>query len=349
MSFHLEQEQAQLILDRHLSDESVAVVAVTNMTKNILFGASGVQTYLVSVAGDNKPDYVLKVYTNDKSTRRPTTYAANSIKEEYDLLVHLRTRWISSSSASKFELPTPIATTKTTDSFSYSLFSRPRGTPATFSAMNKDEKIKFDYCIGNFLRLLHQIDGEFFGRPGTPEDERQYTWQDAFVLALEEALDSVQDTVGPDFPGETIRRQLSCAIGSFLFDDVEWPSLVTITADEGSFLLSEDNNVVCTLANGLPRAVWGDPLMERLFVEPRWPLVMGYKEREGSTPEYFANGSPDKSSISESGLTILPRQNTKMLWYQLYAALIPIAEGGVLASMGDVELCMKKLETAVYY
>ena len=97
-----------------------------------------------------------------------------------------------------------------------------------------------------------------------------------------------------------------------MFDDCEVPSLVSFTADEHSVFVDfdlekgvpEDEEVRVTSIVGVGHALWGDPLLETLFLEPSAAFVEGY-------------GDP---------LVIFARQKTKRLWYTLFLALVVLVQ-----------------------
>ena len=74
-------------------------------------------------------------------------------------------------------------------------------------------------------------------------------------------------------PFEEIRRYLSRAIGFFLFDDVEVPSLIDFTLSNDDVFISlpsastADEPHVISLP--IPtHALWADPMLETLFMPP---------------------------------------------------------------------------------
>jgi hypothetical protein len=290
----------------------------------------------------------------------PPAYKANTLSQEYELLSHLHSR--ASTNPLPIPIPSPIVPVTKFDSgtFSYFLLSRPSGVPFRRDTLPIHEHSSTDFHIGSFLRDLHTIDGEYFGRPGTPTNEQLYVWQEAFTLALEEVIDKAQELSGvlDSLPFEAIRSLLSRAIGSFVFDDVEWPSLVTIAADESDFLLSPTGELVCALATGLSHATWGDPLLEQLFMRPRHQLIAGYKN-EPYTP-HDAETEEDSQNPSSWGLTTFARQQNKMVWYQLYVALVAIVEemesksqetesNNITRSVEAVKSCVIKIQKSSLY
>jgi hypothetical protein len=183
--------------------------------------------------------------------------------------------------------------------------------------MDRDRLQVAEAKIGGFLHALHALDNDWFGRQGTPDSERLYTWQEAFILALEELLDAASSRINSQLSLEDLRLALSRAIGAYIFEDVEWPSFVCFSRPR-DFLIGDDGELVCALATGVPRAVWGDPLMEPMFARPSRSMVAAYKgETEG-------DGMPTNEDF---GLTTFSRQRTKKLWYGLYAMLLDMVDG----------------------
>lgn len=211
--------------------------------------------------------------------------------------------------------------------------------------------------LGTYLRALHGLTNECFGSPikppsskssslpflslpsnfgqGDMEDVSQYSWQDTFVPLLDDLL--VELCEKPTFQDlctelginvEELRQYLSRAIGSFLFDDVEMPSLVLVSGCDADVYvsLSTSRNEAEGETNGnqaeqevrivyllptLLHALWGDPLMEAWFMPPGPSQAI----REG----YFGE---DKDGT----LILFPRQKTKRLWYTVYLALLVLVE-----------------------
>jgi hypothetical protein len=217
--------------------------------------------------------------------------------------------------------------------------------------------------LGTYLRALHEITNDWFGVPmekseppavpsfttlfaanqtgedgeGDGEDMTPYSWQDTFVLRLEELLEQVcgdearktapSDHVNVDV--NELRRSLCRAIGSFLFDDVEMPRLIWVTGNEEDVIVSltpgegrkqggegtaSEGDTEADIAYILPtfgRALWGDPLMEAWFLPPGPTTAIN---------EGYFGGDED------GALIVLPRHKTKRTWYTVYLALMVLAE-----------------------
>jgi len=89
-----------------------------------------------------------------------------------------------------------------------------------------------------------------------------------------------------------------------LFDDVEFPSLVWFTGDESSVMVNGGGERDFALCFGFSYAVWGDPLLETIFVSPSAALLEGYQ------------GTP----------IVFHRQRTKRTWYTLFYGLLVMVE-----------------------
>jgi hypothetical protein len=122
---------------------------------------------------------------------------------------------------------------------------------------------------------------------------------------------------------EDVRRYLSRAIAFFLFDDVDTPALVWFTGTEDDVYISVSSSdepngaaqptpTICTFLPSFRNAIWGDPLLETLFMPPgpSSALLEGYVN---------GGGGP---------LIVFPRQKTKRIWYTLFLALIVLTDYG---------------------
>jgi hypothetical protein len=240
------------------------------------------------------------------------------------------------------------------------LLSHPRGTICTPSSVHIDhlpvQKARLDLLLGTFFRSFHAVDQEYYGRHDTPEPERILEWEEQFLLLLDEALEDASRIVAtssygtspPEFaiPAENIRSLLARAIGSYLFDGIEWPHLIADPIDEPLLVISEPSShsqegadILCMFPNGLPRALWADPAFESALREP-------------SPSEHFVIGYTDAHPESWKPL---PRDHTKALWYQLYAALVQVigVEGETKEVLTDrlkeVHACVGFLKDAPCY
>lgn len=199
-------------------------------------------------------------------------------------------------------------------------------------ALTPRQNAILDLKLGTFLRSLHSLQDDWFGLPGTqPDEDVCYSWQDTFMLLLDGLLCELESIgeIGRMLV-EDIRRYLSRAIGSFLFEDAEVPTLVWLTgsADDVYVQVTEpcepNEEAQVDIAYVLPtfdRAMWGDPMLEAFFMPPgpSKALEEGYLEGEGGT------------------LIIFPRQRTKRIWYTLFLALVVLAEAGRDKGNGEMD------------
>jgi hypothetical protein len=214
--------------------------------------------------------------------------------------------------------------------FHYILSSSPPPGSITLSEARTSNRItpeanaKIDLQIGLYLRQLHAIQNDWFGIPlleGKEPREPSYSWQESFTLFLETVLTKLEsrpaNELGLDISFERIRRFLSRAIGSFLFDDAEVPSLTGFTLSYDDVLISLPSNPQPgggpgTIFFPLPtHAIWADPMLETLFMPPgpSQALLEGYTDGEGP-------------------LIVFPRQRTKRIWYTIFLACVVLVEGG---------------------
>ena len=240
------------------------------------------------------------------------------------------TKSILSQISQRSDVPVPTVivsdTTKTLVDFDYLLLPHP--SPAALPA--RTLTTAEERTLGKHLRKIHTIDNDWFGVPGEPSDV--ISWEEAFTLLLEALLDKTEaDELWDTVKIEHIRGALSRAIGFFLFDDVEVPSLVWLTGYESSVMEVEENGESKLMFLGFSHAVWGDPRMERVFMEEAKDIQEGYDE----------------------SLFLLPRQRIKGVWYALFFALLVVVESEDLRRVEKartkVEECVNRLQLAEYY
>lgn len=185
--------------------------------------------------------------------------------------------------------------------------------------------------MGAHLKQLHDIDNDWFGAPGSPSDV--ISWQEAFTALLDTLLQRVEGDEIWAQGGlmEDLRKSLSRAIGFYLFDDVEVPSLVWFTGDESSVLVCGDGERDVASWFGFSFALWGDPLLETMFMSPSKAVLEGY----------------------QGSLIVFQRQTTKRTWYTLFFALLVMVESEnedkVKQARALVVKCVDILKTAPCY
>jgi hypothetical protein len=149
--------------------------------------------------------------------------------------------------------------------------------------------------------------------------------------------------LGLDIPFEEIRRYLSRAIGFFLFDDVDVPSLIGFTLSNEDVLISlpsvsaSDEPHIVSLP--MPtHALWADPMLETFFLPPGPSRAL--------LEAYTNGGGP---------LIIFPRQRTKRIWYTLFLAGVVLVKGSredtgkVKWATDLIRECVVKLKDAPCY
>jgi len=240
------------------------------------------------------------------------------------------TKSILSQITQRSDVPVPKVlvsdTTKTLVDFDYLLLPHPSPAALPTRTLTTTE----ERTLGRHLRKIHEIDNDWFGVPGEPSDV--ISWEEAFTLLLEALLDKTAvDDWGDTVKIEHIRGALSRAIGFFLFDDVEAPSLVWLTGDESSVMEVEENGESKLTFLGFSHAVWGDPRMERVFMDEVKDIQEGYEEH----------------------LFLLPRQRIKRVWYALFFALLVVVESEDARRVEKARLkvgeCVNRLQLVEYF
>ncbi|OSC98872.1 hypothetical protein PYCCODRAFT_1374292 [Trametes coccinea BRFM310] len=300
-------EDVQRILDQHRGGSTtIADFKPLHRTGFEIFTPT--KSYAVTV--DDGTSYILKA--TPPASAASVTYAPNTLATEHALLKLL---------SSQTGIPHPTIHTLDTSHnivpFSYLLLSHPRGV--TLSAARASGKLSprqaalLDLRTGAYLKQLHDVQNDWFGLP-SQEHDALYSWQEAFTPLLEGLLEDAQKA-GIDLPYEDVRRYLSRAIGFFLFDDCEVPSLVSFTGDEDAIFVDfdlekgapggEDEEIAVTSFASFSHALWGDPLLETMLLNPSDAFVEGY-------------GGP---------LIVFGRQKTKRLWYNIFLSLVVVLQG----------------------
>lgn len=239
------------------------------------------------------------------------------------------TKSILSQISQRSDVPVPKVlasdTTGTVVDFDYLLLPHPSPAALPTRTLAAAEERTF----GQHLRKIHAIDNDWFGVPGEPSDV--ISWEEAFTLLLEALFDKTEaDELWDTVKIEHIRGALSRAIGFFLFDDLDVPSLVWLTGDESSAMEVEENGESRLTFLGFSHAVWGDPRMEHVFMDEIKDVQEGY----------------------DQNLFLLPRQRIKGVWYSLFFALLMIAESEdvrrVERARLKVEECANQLQLVEY-
>lgn len=310
----------------------------------------------------NGSSYALKasVPRPEISSSSPPPHLHTSLETYHSLLAKL---------ASNTSLPHPVShkldATLALVPFVYLILSSPSGLPLSMlrseGRLSERQDMVIDLQIGRWMKEVHEnVQNDWFGAPksntgvasappsffsipGFSLDEECYSWQEAFTSHLESVLHALDATgTVSDVPFADLRRYLGRAIGSFLFDDCEVPSLVSFTADTDSIFieLPDAPDADPSITSMLPpmHAIWGDPLLETLFIDPSQALLEGY----GGSPIVFA------------------RQRTKRLWYTAFLAgtvLLQSADGSsgvgrddkVAWAHSQLRQCAEKLKDAPCY
>ncbi|KAH9896488.1 hypothetical protein C8Q73DRAFT_412075 [Cubamyces lactineus] len=268
------------------------------------------KAYAVRVDDGTSYTYILKATL--PTSAASVTYAPNTLATEHALLKLL---------SSQTDIPhLPVHALDTSNSivpYPYLLLGHPRGVP--LSAARASGKLSprqaalLDLRTGSYLKQLHErVQNDWFGLP-SQEQDALYSWQEAFTLLLEGVLEEAHEA-GIALPYEDMRRTLSRAIGFFLFDDCEVPSLISFTGDEESTYVDfdletgapggEDAEVAVTSFASVSHALWGDPLLETMLLNPSQAFVEGY-------------GGP---------VIVFARQKTKRLWYTVFLSLVVLLQ-----------------------
>ncbi|PPQ80511.1 hypothetical protein CVT25_001541 [Psilocybe cyanescens] len=317
-------EQGEKIVRKHLASHGNSTVQLIKEIKNNGYSyTSGTRTYILDLVleGARVPSCLCFItISHPNPTESDSIYRPNTLPITHDIISRIRAHT---------DIPIPNPTLDTTldlvpfhfllspTSPMLSSDITPLSTARKCGLLSPEDIVLVDLQIGRFLGQLHSgVQNDWFGpmRLDVPSDP-SYSWQETFTLLLETLLSEFQSS-GVDFPYEEIRGHLSRAIGFFLFDDVEAPSLIWFTGSEDDIYIALPSRTAPTtrgIAAILPNvahAIWGDPLLESFFLPPAPSSAV----QEG----YLASGG--KETI------VVPRQKTKRIWYSLFLGLIILRE-----------------------
>ncbi|KAF8154590.1 hypothetical protein B0H34DRAFT_529976 [Crassisporium funariophilum] len=327
--------QAQSIIRKHLAGHSQSTIRSVTEIKNKGYSlTSGIKTYILDLASIENVDTTppcscfLTIASVPAAESQTYTYQPNSLAAVHKILTLIRTNT---------EIPIPDSILDTTlDLVPFHYLLSPASpiassdivsvsTARKSGMLSAEDSILIDLQIGRFLGQLHSgVQNDWYGLPQVNEPkEPSYSWQETFTVHVENLLGGLEAEEVP-LPYEDIRRYLSRAIGSFLFDDVEVPSLIWFTGSDEDIYVSLPSHpatkvrgIVAILPN-VAHALWGDPLLESFFLPPgpSEALLQGYTGSGGGQ------------------LFVFPRQKTKRMWYTLSLALLVLQEHRVAARMG---------------
>lgn len=312
---HLTPQVAGAILAAHLPNPPTELpsVSLVDLTDADPATAASFHTYLVHTAPHTTTYFVTLQFSEPLKGEAPLS-GPNNIQAQYKLLSTLHAHI--SSAPPPVPLPFPVPLALNVDAPQpYILARLPAPLPpsaqlkqltAVRDALTPEQAASFDLLVGVALRTMHNLESEWCGPPAL-ENEGLYNWQEAFTLLVEETL-SAAEAAGIASADDVIalRSYLGRAIGAYLFDDVEVPSLVSLTTGAESVFVAEVDGGprLALLLPSFAHLLYGDPLLERAFSPSEAPsnaLLKGY----GTPPPI-----------------VFARQRTKRMWYDLYLGLV---------------------------
>ena len=222
--------------------------------------------------------------------------------------------------------------------FNYIIFNIPIDSIPLSQAMtlSQTDSAIIHLQLGSHLARIHKnIQNDSFGPlQSSHHPDPSYSWQESFTNLLDSLLHTLEHDKHRQLPYQEIRQYLSRAIASFLFDDVDVPSLISFTANEDDIFISLDPPSIVAFVPTLTHAIWGDPLLESLFLPPgpSTAFMEGYIDTAGGP------------------LIVFPRHHTKRLWYTVFLALVVLVEGtDVVWAQDTLNSCLAALKDAPCY
>ena len=314
---HLTPQEAGLILAAHLPDPPTELPSVNPVDSTDADAAAGAsfQAYLIHTTPYTTTYFLTLQFSEPLIGEAPLT-TPNNIRAQYNLLNALHAHI--SSTPPPIPLPFPVPVALNVDAPRPYILAR---LPAPLApsvqlkqlatirdALTPQQATSLDLRLGIALRTMHNLQSEWCGPPPL-EKEGLYSWQEAFTLLVEETLSAAESAgIASAHDITTLRGYLARAIGAFLFDDVEVPSLVTLTTGaESVFVADVDGEPrLALLLPSLAHLLYGDPLLDRAFSPSEAPsraVLEGY----GTPPPI-----------------VFARQHTKRMWYDLYLGLVAL-------------------------
>ncbi|KAJ8457412.1 hypothetical protein ONZ45_g18321 [Pleurotus djamor] len=349
--------QAASILQKHHPDRGIpSIRSVEEYTNEGYSFNPKVLSYRIALDDASATTHLLHVARPSTEPPGPLSdYVANDLKQIRHLLGLLH---------SNSSVPFPrVFEDESLDVFPhhYLLFDMPLDASKGISLSEArtsgvlDERgiSRIELELGMYLGQLHNIQNDWFGLPSVSEPvDPSYSWKESFTLFFETLVHEIESSHSAstlDLPLHEIKKYMSRAIGFFLFDDAEVPSLIGFTvSDDDVWILPPENEsslpAICAILPNLSWALWGDPLLEAMFMPPgpSAAVLEGYLGAGGSNPIVFA------------------RQKTKRLWYSLFMSLLILARDGDNAeslaggkrrswAVKTAQDCAKALKDAPYY
>jgi hypothetical protein len=316
---HLTPQEASVILAAHLPQPPTELpnVSLVDVTDADPAAGASFQAYLVHCV-PHTTTYLVTLQLSEPLKGEAPLTAPNSIQAQYKLQSALHAHI--SSGPPPIPLPFPVPIALNADAPRPYILSRLPTPPLSPSAQLKplaavrdalpqEKAAALDLRFGLALRTLHNLQSEWCGPP-LLESEGLFSWQETFVCLIDEALCAAEEAgiIASAEDIAVLRGYLARAIGAFLFDDVEVPSLVALTTSSESVFVTDTNGEpqLALLLPSFAHLLYGDPLLERAFSPSEAPsraLLEGY----GSPPPI-----------------VFARQRTKRMWYDLYLGLVAL-------------------------
>ncbi|KAF8066758.1 hypothetical protein FPV67DRAFT_1607944 [Lyophyllum atratum] len=342
----IDQDQAQRIINQHFATEHRSAVAGLIPLRNQGYSQSDdIKTYVVDLLkpGSTAVPTTSCFLTIARSVPTAVPYQQNSLPLVAKLLTLIRIHTAipireSTLDTSLSLIPFHYLLSPLSPFISSSIMSLPAARASGY--LSDKAQASIDLLLGAFLGQLHSgVQNDWYGRPTledtqTPPADTGYSWQETFTGLLDGLLTQVEKNeaaYGVSLPYADIRQYLSRAIGSFLFDDVEVPSLVWFTGSEDDIYItlpsssspvtgSAEPGTIAAILPNVGHALWGDPLLEA--------FMMGSPDRvrEGEGPnKAFMEGYVGGGG---SPVLVFPRQRTKRVWYSVFLSLVLLTKYG---------------------
>ena len=148
-------------------------------------------------------------------------------------------------------------------------------------SLNASARTRIDYIIGTHVRAVTDIRGPAFGPvsadPERAGNELSTSWKSSFTSLVESALRDAEDMF-VSIPYSEIRALLQAH--SWSLDEIKTPFLVPLEAGlPANVLIDEHNESVVAMLGLGGNAIFGDPMLAAVFIEPSEAFWQGFGRR----------------------------------------------------------------------
>lgn len=161
-------------------------------------------------------------------------------------------------------------------------------------SLKPSTRCRIDYIVGTHIKAITKIRGPAFGPvfadPERAGSELFTSWKASFTSLMESALRDAEDMF-VSIPYSDIRALLQAH--SWSLDEIETPFLVPLEAGlPANVLIDEQNESVIAMLGLGGNAIFGDPMLAAVFIEPSEAFWEGFGRRRS-----YTNGEKTRTAL----------------------------------------------------